>query len=136
MPGLLKPVDKIDFGRLKLELTRLSRQESSWGDKMVTRVTWPTVMGIMLIIVTASLSWWKKRQVKMLGVKVKSAESASAVCIECPIGAPYQDRLDHDAVEPIASMEKQPTVAVRDLEPEKGLLRLVVKTRPSRKTRV
>ncbi len=29
-------VDKIDFGRLKLELTRLSRQESNWGDKMVT----------------------------------------------------------------------------------------------------
>ena len=27
MPGLLKPVDKIDFGQLKLELTRLSRQE-------------------------------------------------------------------------------------------------------------
>ena len=35
-PGLLKPVDKIDFGRLKLELTRLRRQESNWGDKMVT----------------------------------------------------------------------------------------------------
>ena len=46
MPGLLKPVDKIDFGRLKLELTRLSRQELNWGNKMVTMITWPTVVGL------------------------------------------------------------------------------------------
>ena len=30
----------------------------SWRDKTVTMVTWPTVVGIMLIIVMASLSRW------------------------------------------------------------------------------
>ena len=91
---------------------------------MVTMVTWLTVVEIMLIIGMASLSWWwwKKRQMKMSSVKVKLAESASAVRIECQIGAPYQDRLDQDAVE-------QSTVAVRDLGPEKSLTRPVVKTR-------
>ena len=59
---------------------------------------------------------------KISGVKVKLAERASATCVGCPVGAPYQDRLDQDAVEPVADMEKQPTVAVRDLETEKGLL--------------
>ena len=57
-PITKKNPDKIDFGRLKLELTRLSREESNWGDKMVTMVTWPTVVGIMLIIGMASLIWW------------------------------------------------------------------------------
>ena len=49
---------------------------------MVTIVTWPTVAGIMLIKVMASLSWWwwKKRQMKESVVKVKLAESASAMC--------------------------------------------------------
>ena len=71
---------------------------------------------------------------KKSGVKVKLAGSASG--IECPIGVPYQDQLDQDIVEPVTDMEKQPTVAVRDLGPEKGLMRPVVKTRPSCKTRV
>ena len=69
-------------------------------------------------------------------MKVKFAESASADGIECPIGGPYQDRLDQDAVEPAANMEEQPTLAVEDLGPEKGLTRPVVKTRSSRKKRV
>ena len=56
--------------------------------------------------------------------------------VECPIGAPCQDQLDQVAIEPVADMEKQPPVAVRDLEPEKVLMRPVVKTQPSRKTRV
>ena len=39
---------------------------------------------------------------KMSGVKVilAGSASASAMCIESPIGAPFQDRLDQDAVEP------------------------------------
>ena len=47
---------------------------------MVNMVTWPTFVGIMLIIVMASLGWWwwKKRQMKESGVKVKLAGSASA----------------------------------------------------------
>ena len=72
----------------------------------------------------------------MSGVKVKLAESVSADRIECPIGAPYQDQPNQDAVEPAADMKKQPTVALRELGPVKGLTRPVVKTRPSCKTRV
>ena len=82
LPGLLKPVDRIDFGRWKSKLVRLNKQKLSWGDKIVTMVTWSTVVGIMLIIVMASLSWWwwwKKRQIKESGVKVKLAESASVL---------------------------------------------------------
>ena len=70
------------FGRLKSELIRIIRQELNWGDKMVTMVTSPTVVGIMLIIVMAFLNWWwwKKRQMKESGVKVKLAESANRMC--------------------------------------------------------
>ena len=70
------------------------------------------------------------------GMKVKLAESTSAAGVECPIGAPYQDQLDQVAIEPVADMEKQPPVAMRDLEPEKGQRRPLVKTQSSRKTRV
>ena len=54
----------------------------------------------------------------------------------CPIGAPYQDQLDQVATEPVADMEEQPSVDGSELEPEKGLKRLVVKPQPSRKTMV
>ena len=56
--------------------------------------------------------------------------------VECPIGASYQDQLDQVAIEPVADMEEHPPVDVRDLEPKRGLKRPVVKTQPSRKTRV
>ena len=73
---------------------------------------------------------------KESGVKVKLAESTSAADVEWPISAPYQDQRDQVAIEPVAVMEKQYPVAVRDLEPEKGLKRPVVKTQPSCNTRV
>ena len=99
---------------------------------MVAVVNWPTVVGIMLIIFMASLSWWrcKKRQMIDSGLKVKLAG------VECPIGAPYQDQQYQVAIGPVADMEEQSPVAGRDLEPDKGLRRPVVKTQPSRKTRV
>ena len=56
--------------------------------------------------------------------------------VECPIGASYQDQTDQVAIEPVADMEEQPPVDVRDLEPKRSLKRPVVKTQPSRKTRV
>ena len=73
MPGLLKPVDGIDFGWLKSRLIKLIWRESDWKDKMVTVITWQTSVGIMLIVVMASLSWWwwRKRQMKDSGVKAK-----------------------------------------------------------------
>ena len=46
------------FGRLRSELIGLMRQKLNWGDKMVTMVTWQTVVRIMLIIAMASLNWW------------------------------------------------------------------------------
>ena len=79
IPGLLKPVDKIDFGRLKSELIGLNGQESDWEDKMVAVITWPTIVGIMLIVVMASLSWWwwRKRQ-------MKDSEGSKETCCEDP----------------------------------------------------
>ena len=130
LPELLKSVDKVDFGQLKLELTRLSKRESNWGDTMVTMVTWPTIVGIMLIVGIASLSWWwwKKRQLKMSGVKVNLAENANASGVECSIGAPYQD-----AVETAAGVEEQLPATVRDVRPENGPIRPAVKARQSKK---
>ena len=75
---------------------------------MVTVITWPTIVGIMLIVVMASLSWWwwwRRRQMKDSGVNAKLAERASTAIVESPIGASYQDQTDQVAIEPVADMK-------------------------------